>query len=143
MQNEITLNTDQELYVIPCGKGFTCHGFDVVEEKIAKLSAELGPIESPAERGTIERYAQYRELIDKAYQLNKSSGWRSSAELTPELIGLEGRRVEVVDKWGKRRRFQVGKSSGWIPCHLEIGRRDSSGGPSVAGAPFQSLRVIR
>lgn len=72
----------------------------------------------------------------------EATGRHSEAELTPQLIGLEGKRVEVVDKHGKRRRFIVGKTTGWIPCHLEIARRNSAGGTPVLGAPFRSVTVI-
>jgi hypothetical protein len=59
------------------------------------------------------------------------------------LIGLEGRRVEVVEADGQRRRFKVGKSTGWIPCHIELANERSSGGMAVMGEPFKSVRVIR
>jgi DnaJ-class molecular chaperone len=42
-----------------------------------------------------------------------------------------GERVEVREKDGTRRRFYVGKSTGWKPVYLEIARRNSSGGPAV------------
>ena len=43
---------------------------------------------------------------------------RSDAGLTQQLIGLEGWRVEVETTYGETRRFIVGRSSGWIPCHI-------------------------
>lgn len=84
----------------------------------------------------------YEQLVEVARQKNAGAGWRSESELIPELKGLEGRRIEVVDRWGQRRRFYVGKSTGFIPVHLEIARRDSTGGPAVAGSPFRSIRVL-
>lgn len=76
----------------------------------------------------------------------KDNGWTFIIgyvpEVAPQLVGLEGRRVEVVDAYGETRRFTVGRSSGWMPCHLEIARRDSNGGPAVTGAPFKSVSVI-
>jgi len=53
---------------------------------------------------------------------------RDLSGLTPELVGLEGWRVEVVTSYGETRRFYVGRSTGWQPCHVEIPRRDSKGG---------------
>lgn len=67
---------------------------------------------------------------------------RDNSRLTAQLIGLEGRRVEIVDMHGDKRRFYVGKSTGWRPCHLEIARVNSSGGGPVYGAPFKSVRVL-
>lgn len=51
--------------------------------------------------------------------------------LSPQLTGLEGWRVEVETTYGEKRRFIVGRSSGWRPCHIEISRRTSSGGPAA------------
>jgi hypothetical protein len=53
---------------------------------------------------------------------------RSEEGLSPQLVGLEGWRVEVVTTYGETRRFYVGRSTGWKPCHIEVLRRDSSGG---------------
>lgn len=53
---------------------------------------------------------------------------RDNSALSPQLIGLEGWRVEVVTEYGQTRRFIVGKSTGWKPCHLEISRRNAFGG---------------
>ena len=73
---------------------------------------------------------------------NERSAARSSAGLESQLIGYEGFRVEVVDRSGETRRFIVSRSSGWIPCHIELARRDSSSGICVCGAPFQSVRKL-
>lgn len=67
---------------------------------------------------------------------------RSEEGLSPQLRGLEGKRVEVVTDDGETRRFIVGRSSGWVPCHLEVKRRDSMGGGS-AEKHYKSVRVIR
>jgi hypothetical protein len=56
---------------------------------------------------------------------------RSNDGLTQQLIGMEGWRVEVVTDYDEKRRFIVGRSTGWIPCHIEVKRRDSTGGPSA------------
>lgn len=53
---------------------------------------------------------------------------RSDAGLSPQLVGLEGWRVEVTTTYGETRRFIVGRSSGWVPCHIELARRDSRSG---------------
>ena len=144
----ITLNTEQKLYVIEAPNGgYTCLGFNECERRTVALMRELAArghsIPAPAPLGTLERYEQYRAACDVARQDNAATGWRSSSDLTPQLIGLEGRRVEVVDKDGVKRRFQVGRSTGFIPCHLEIARRNCHGGGAVHGAPFASLKIIR
>lgn len=63
---------------------------------------------------------------------------RDNSSLSPQLKGLEGWRVEVVTTYGEKRRFIVGKSTGWKPCHLEIARRTSMGGGS-AEKEYQSV----
>ena len=66
---------------------------------------------------------------------------RSDAGLTPQLIGLEGWRVEAVTTYGETRRFIVGRSSGWIPCHIEMRRRDSTGGIG-ADREYRSVKTL-
>ena len=152
---EVTLNDEQRLYVIPSGSGFSCHGYDVVRDLTVKLrdwlraryvtnafSDFIMRDDWTPQVGTLGAYAEYRALCDLGDTYCRQSGQRCDVELTPELIGLEGKRVEVVDRWGGRRRFYVGKSTGWMPIHLEIARRDSTGGIGVSGAPFKSLRVV-
>ena len=145
---EVTVNEERELYVIPAASGYSCLGFDVLirrnnavcerlrenGRKARKVSADL--------RGTLEAYAVYRESMRRGEALNRETGKRCNADLTPQLVGLEGNRVEVVDRYGETRRFWVGKSTGWFPVHLEVARCDSSGGGAVTGAPFQSVRIV-
>jgi hypothetical protein len=61
--------------------------------------------------------------------------------LSPQLSGLEGRRVEVVTMQGEKKRFIVGRSTGWRPVHLEVPRRDSTGGPA-ASREYKSVRRL-
>lgn len=56
---------------------------------------------------------------------------RDLSDLTPQLTGLEGWRVEATTHYGETRRFIVGRSTGWRPCHLEIHNRRSMGGTSA------------
>ena len=50
------------------------------------------------------------------------------SDLNPQLIGLEGWRVEATTTHNYTTRFIVGKSTGWKPVHLEILTRRSLGG---------------
>ena len=67
---------------------------------------------------------------------------RDLSGLCPQLKGLEGARVEVVDHDGETRRFNVGRSTGWRPCHIEIHNARSTGGPAAMPS-YRSVRVIR
>lgn len=139
----ISINRQQKLFVLPVnGGGYSCLGFDVCEERMRGLATEMNVQPQPHRKGTRAAYAAYTQLVDLACQRNQATGWRSQSELTPQLMGLEGKRVEVVDCWAQKRRFYVGKSTGFIPVHLEIARRNSSGGPAVMGTPFKSICVV-
>lgn len=59
--------------------------------------------------------------------------------LSPQLRALEGWRIEVIDMNGEKRRFIVGQSTGWRPCHLELKNTRSHGG---APADREYKRVI-
>lgn len=151
MKNKVTLNRKRRLFVIPEGNGYTCLGFDVCQNRINRLAPELAALGYRVGRmprkGTLAQYHHLRDLQELARKQHEATGWRSQAELTPQLIGLEGKRVEVVSKWPKsgaveRERFWVGKSTGWIPCHLSIARRNCHGGPAVCLGEIQSVRVI-
>ena len=135
-------------FIIGAGGGFSCLGFEVVEntrrpvvEWLAREGVNLAPFEGEA--GTPAAFMAHREALEAARVHFDKTGRRCPAELTPQLIGKEGARVEVVDSYGETRRFTVGRSSGWIPCHLELASKRASGGASVSGAPFQSVRVLK
>ena len=53
-----------------------------------------------------------------------------------------GQRVEVVDRYGNKRRFWVGRSTGWKPVYLEVKTTRSMGG-DIADTDYQSVRFIR
>jgi hypothetical protein len=71
---------------------------------------------------------------------------RSDGGLTKQLIGLEGWRVEVVSMMtGEKYRFIVGRSSGWVPCHIELRNRTSRGGvpASTSYASVTKISKVR
>ena len=149
----VTINEEQQLYVIPSyhkGKvsGYSCLGFDVLLRKanaVAEWLVSEGQAATgiPAEgRGTPRAYGTYAALMSQGSAYNQRTGRRCPAELCPQLTGLEGQRVEVEYEDGTTMRFWVGKSTGWMPCHLEIKRRTSMGGCGISG-PFKSVRVVR
>jgi len=63
------------------------------------------------------------------------------SDLSPQLIPYKGWRVEVTTTYGETRRFIVGMSTGWKPCHLEIKTRRSMGG-MPADKEYQSVKPI-
>jgi hypothetical protein len=142
--SKVQICKDAGSYTIQEGKGYSCLGFDVCLERLEAYLKELG---EPAPdffslRGTMAGYDAYRSAADRLRVRFEKTGKRAECGLVPQLIGLEGKRVEVVNCWGEKERFEVGRSTGWIPCHIAKARRNSSGVPAVCGAPFKSIRVI-
>ena len=143
MERKVTVNKEQGLYVIPEGPGYSCLGFEVADREARAVAAWAGidpPIFKP---GTLEHYYEYLAVMNLGAEHSRKTGKRCEVDLTPQLIGLEGRRVQVTDRDGTVRRFQVGKSTGWLPIHLEVARRTSTGGTGVYGAPFKEVRIVR
>lgn len=136
-----SINTEQRLYVMPCGDGFSCYGFDVLDKKaraVAAWSKVIPPLATP---GTEAHFAECAAILEHGARYAQKTGTRCEAELTPQLVGLEGKRVEVIDAYGAKRRFIVGKSTGWMPCHLEISCRSSRGG-GAAHETYESVRIV-
>lgn len=132
-------------YIIEFDGGYSCLGFDNALDRIERYALDLrGDVEvvdallarlRPL-RGTM---AVYDEMRDLERELAERGG--AVADLSPQLAGLEGHRVEVVTMYDERRRFIVGKSTGPIPCHLEVKRIDSSGG-IAAEREYKSVKVL-
>lgn len=142
----VTLNEEQKLYCIPAGEGYTTLGYDYCAQRTAKVAAWLAArgIESPYNphaRGTLAAYRQYSRILRDAETYCTRAPARCEVELTPQLAGLEGKRVEVVDNSGEVRRFIVGRSTGWMPCHLEIETSADDGG-GAADQTYKSVRVV-
>jgi len=81
-----------------------------------------------------------QETWDKMSQSEKDLV-RDNSDLSPQLLGLEGWRVEVVSN-GEKHRFIVGKSTGYKPCHLEVHNRRSMGG-IPAMKTYESVTKLR
>jgi len=148
----IKINQKQRLYVIPEGKGYTCLGFQVCKKWTEGLHKELlqqysnykytALSKQKPKQGTYNAYSHYQELLDLARGVNNLTGYRFTYQLEPRLIGLEGKRVEITDKEGTKRRFYVGKSTGFVPVHLEISKRNSTGGDVVCIWDTDTIKVI-
>lgn len=127
----VTINHESRLYVIPAGDGYTTLGFDYAEKRRVAVLEWVGmkPVKTPL--GTAEHYAAYVSAMRIGADFAAQTGKKCPAELTPELVGLEGKRVEIQLPDGERHRFKVGKSTGWMPCHLELANARSTGGGAV------------
>jgi len=128
--------------VIEAGEGFTCYGFDVLDKKaraVAAWSKVIPPVDSLGAIGTAGHLEQCSQILAHGAKYAAKTGTRCDYELVPQLVGLEGKRVEVIDCDGHKRRFRVGKSTGWMPCHLEITGRHDHGGAAVYATPLKAV----
>ncbi len=136
------INLEQRLYVIPSGKGYSCLGFEVCEQRRVSYMQWLGLPVQPVEIGTPHAYAEYERALDLVRKRCVSPGVRCTVELVPELVRYERRRVEVTYPDGTKTRFIVGVSTGFIPVHLEIKTRRSTGGSQVYFPPGSTVRLV-
>ena len=81
-----------------------------------------------------------QEIWDSMTPAQKDAA-RDLSGLTPQLVGLEGWRVEVVSDYDETRRFYVSRSTGWVPCHIEVHNRRSMGGIAAA-QHYKSVRKL-
>ncbi|MEW6121257.1 MAG: hypothetical protein AB1698_01490 [Pseudomonadota bacterium] len=137
-----SINQEQRLYVINAGHGFSCLGFEYAEKRRRAVVEWLGASVEPLALGTAEHFAAYEDAMKRGAEYNRATGKRCHAELSRQLIGLEGRRVEVVAPDGEKSRFYVGKSMGWMPCHLQIKSRHSVEGCAVFVPEGSTVRVV-
>lgn len=117
---QVGINAEMGLYVIPCGGGYSCLGFTVATDRMVATCGWLGVPVPEVQEGTPEAYSAYLDTMAKGEAHHKATGQRDLSGLTPQLAGLEGYRVEVVD----------------------VARRDSLGG-IAAPSSYVSVRVIR
>jgi hypothetical protein len=139
----IKIDKEQKLYVLSASKNHvSCLGFDVVMRKGQALAEEMNEIFNTKRTGSKKAYKEYCRLIEIARRKNTSTGWRSHTELFKPFIGNEGKRVEVEYDWGEKERFYIGKSTGWIPCHLAIKKSNSIGGAALLADSIKSFHFI-
>lgn len=138
-----SINENGRLYNIRSKGGFTCLGFDVCERQTIRVMKWLGlKNKNVPLKGTSEAYDFYIYIMELGAYHAKITNNKCDAELIPELIGLEGKHVEVTDSDGNTRDFWVGKSSGWMPCHIELKSKKSPDGIPVYGKPFKSIKAL-
>lgn len=144
LETNVGIDPFQRLYVIRTPEGtFSTWGWDVVDDRIDRMALNLGMTEfkAPA-KGTREHYDTMMTLSEGLRRHWIATHERAVFDLSPQLIGLEGHRVEVCDDEGDTpRRFIVGKSTGWAPIHLEIKTTRSMGGEG-ARREYHSVRDL-
>lgn len=67
MNKEVTINKEQELFVIPSGDGHSCYGFNNLFLELGQLAEKLGlPSPKAEEVGTLSQYREYRAALAEA-----------------------------------------------------------------------------
>lgn len=140
----IKCDPKQELYVMKAGENYiSCLGFQYAFNMADAICKHYGTLQPrPAAIGTPTGYAQYVWAVEYARVEHERTGLICPVALSKQLIGLEGKRVEVITMYDEKRRFKVGRSTGFIPCHLELANTRSKGGGS-AEREYKSVKVIR
>lgn len=80
----------QRLYVIPCGNGYSCLGFDYAERRRIAVLQWLGDNPEPMRIGTERHYAAYQDAMARGAAHAAAIGQRCPAELSPPLSGWKG-----------------------------------------------------
>jgi hypothetical protein len=125
---EVTLHPDyyspgNGVYAATTPEGGTATlSFDATMDTIDRYSTELLVPAPEVQRGTMEAFAMLEVLRDALVLRHEVTGEQAVSDLSPDLIGLEGRRVTVLDdEDSEPRSFVVGKTDGPLPRHLEDG----------------------
>lgn len=95
-----SINAEQRLYVLNCGKGYSRLGFDVAERWRADYLKWLNMPCKPVEIGAEDAYNAYCAAFVLVAAHSRRTGEKCPTRLTSQLIGLEGKRVgELQNLW--------------------------------------------
>ena len=139
----VRIDNVNRLYVMRAGPGFSTMGWEYLDRQARAVALWLRIPFKSVSRGTREHFEECQHMMAIGAQHARQTGARCDAELSPQLIGLEGWRVEVEPTYGGTRRFIVGKSTGWLPCHLELYRINSHGGIAAEKEYKRVTRLYR
>ena len=139
-----SIDKDRRLYVIAHEGGWTTLGWDVAQRRMDAVAAWMGSAKTEdGTPGTQEHYLASAATMTDGATFHRRTGGRCPAEVTSTRIGLEGCRVEGRYPTGETKRFQGGKSTGWLPCHLQRHKSRAHSGPAVSYPEGSTIRVIR
>jgi hypothetical protein len=118
---DVRADHDAEAYVITHDDGSTSAlPFDLCMERIERYELNLESPASSMPRGAMTTFTYLRGLVAALSLRYDQTGEQAVAELSPQLMGLEGWVVMVEDEDGDMpREFRVGKSDGFLPYHVE------------------------
>lgn len=147
MTRSVTLNAEQQVFVIPCGQeGYSTFGFEncYKELKALREAMALAP-PAASEIGTLEQYAQYREALDAfaRHPAAKNTWYHPDTPIQVqhllELLRCERSKVRVYYgdsdtgvSWLEENDVigRIGRSTGTLKIPLLIAENED-GGPAL------------
>jgi hypothetical protein len=130
VMKQITLNTDQRIYVIPSGNGYSCFGFDNCLAHAQQLATLLGDEQpDPNSIGTLKLYEDYRRLCSRYAAANDINRHTYFDPGTPDPVKAVLEKARLTQK---RIRIFLGDAMtgrSWLEEHDTIGRVGRSTGP--------------
>ena len=139
--DNISLNNEQELYVIHARHGYSCLGFDVMLRKHAAISAWLRSEGLPADdlpadaRGTIRGYKSYETAMQRASAPQRPHRPPMPGRIMPatDRLGGPARRGRVY-RWNDRSAFGWASLPGGCPATWQ-----SAAAQAAADSPSMGL----
>lgn len=116
--------------------------FEFIELQRTRLCDWLGIPLLPFHLGSELHYKSFLSLRRLAYVKFLATKERCPCLLVPELIGLEGKWVEVIYPDRSSLTFKVECSLGWMPQHIEVSPRHVVGGPPAYIPSGSKLTVL-
>ncbi len=128
--NQVSINTDQQLYVIDCGEGYSCFGFANARDHANQIAAKLGRSDLAFTDGDYATLAGYKKYCD-AVQAWGQSHLTCSTYFDPDTDTKVAKVLESCRTRGRKVRLVLGDTrSGepWLEEHDVVGRIGCSGG---------------
>lgn len=144
---KISVNTQQQLYVIETSYGYSCHGWSQAayeQERLVHWAREHGiPIEiAPIEdAGTPLWYEKFKALQAAVVKFCAEHGTRCLIMLHHDLRAFEGQRVKAVYE-GRKIEGYVTKTTGPIPVLLVIPDTEDATAQEVI-MPYDSIKQVK
>lgn len=130
---------DGVLHVTDATGETTIHAVERIRYISNKVSEWLELPHVDADLSPLHLFAAYKWLMREGSKKYEQTGEVCQASLVPALIGLEGKRVEVLDDFGDNFRYNVGRTNGWLPVHMHSSRAGNVRIPNG----IKSARVLR
>jgi len=85
--------------------------------------------------------------VEMFNQYTNDNFYERTYDKTLERLRDNNNRVEITYNFGgqseEKIRCYIGKSTGWIPCYLEIKKSNSTGGGGLLARCIKDIKIIR